>query len=129
MSDVQKLNENKWQNVAVVAAAIVIGYVSYAFFNQLGEWFELEAKIPRFNIFAQGLGVVLAAIFFIAVQKIPASSKFLSETFHELSKVIWPDRQETVRQTIGIMIGLAILGIVLGLIDVGIGKLLGLLHS
>ena len=129
MIEANKIDEQKWLNVGLVLGSMIVGYISFAFLTQLGDWFELESKIPRFNIIAQGIAIVLSIAFFFIIQRIPVCYKFLQETFHELSKVVWPNRQETVKQTAGIIVALIILGIVLGLIDLGVGKLLNLLHS
>ncbi|MBP9674532.1 MAG: preprotein translocase subunit SecE [Bacteriovoracaceae bacterium] len=122
------LEQNKkWVQAAVAVSAIIVGYILYLFLQQLGIWFELESKIPNFKYIVQGLSVVLAFTGFVIVLKNPKTSSFLYETAEELTKVIWPDKSETVKHTIGIIIAVTIAGFVFGLFDFLSSKLLGLL--
>lgn len=52
---------------------------------------------------------------------------FLRETWSEFKKVVWPTRNETVRLTLIVIAITASLGIVLGALDLGFLKLVGIL--
>ncbi len=118
----------KWINASVAIVAIVLGYVVLSFIRQLGEWFELEAKIAHFTLISQITAVLIGLTAFIIVLSHKKSSSFLQETFGELLKVVWPDKNETVKHTISILILVTIVGFILGLFDFLAGKFLTLLR-
>ena len=128
MATVSRPEGKKWINTGVAGAAILVGYVFLAFIEQMGAWFELESKVRFFRAYAQGGAVVIGLISFVITIRHSKSAQFLGEVFQELVKVIWPDKTETVRHTVGIIIGVTIAGFVLGLFDFGASKLLSLLH-
>ncbi len=118
----------KWINTSVVIAAALIAFIMMSFIGQLSEWFELEAKIKYYHFFSQAVSVLIGLGFFIYIVKNPKTSSFLDETYSEVLKVVFPDRNGTVRQSIGIIIGLTIVGFLLGLIDFSISKILSFIH-
>lgn len=122
-------NEKKWINTAVATASVILAYVLWAFFGKLGDWLELEAKIPHFIVIAQLLAAGLGFAVFMLVISHPKSSLFLQEVFVELTKVVWPNPQENVRHTLGIVIGVTIVGFFLALFDFGISRLLNLIYN
>ncbi len=99
------------------------------FFNQLGEWFELEAKIPQFVPIAQGLSAVIGIVTFIVVVKHPFTSSYLKECYEEMVKVVFPDKNETMSMSIKVMILVTIIGFVLGVFDLGASYLISTLTS
>ena len=127
MSLATKDNSKKWIQASVAITCILLGYVMNAFFVQLSEWFELEAKVNNFIYISQGLSVFIAFGVFVYIMKNEKTSSFLNEVYHEALKVIWPDKNDTVKQTIVIMIGVTIIGFVLGLFDIGASWLLKLI--
>lgn len=118
----------KWINSAIAIAAILVGYIVIRFVLQLGEWFDLEAKVKFFAGWAQGLGFAVGLISFIVVAKNQACVSFLEEVYGELVKVVWPEKEGVAKLTIGIVIGLIIVSIILGLIDYGARFLLSYLY-
>ena len=98
------------------------------FFIQLSDWFDLEAKIDNYNMIAQISALLLGILTFIYALRHKLITPFLSEVVVELEKVVWANKSDTVKLTFGIMLGLIITSILLGLVDFGIGKLLGLLY-
>jgi len=48
--------------------------------------------------------------------------KFLRETRVELSKVTWPTRREVISQTYVLVILCLVMGLIIGIMDFGIGK-------
>lgn len=127
MSLATKDNGKKWIQASVAVTCIILGYVINSFFAQLSEWFELEAKIKNFTYLAQGLSVLIGFAVFVYIMKNEKTSTFLDEVYHEAIKVIWPDKNDTVKQTIVIMIGVTIVGFILGIFDIGASWLLSLI--
>jgi preprotein translocase subunit SecE len=126
MSLAAKDNSKKWIQASVAISCIILGYVVNSFLSQIGEWFEFEAKINNYIYLAQGFSVLTAFSVFVYIMKNQKTSTFLNDVYHEALKVIWPDRNDTVKQTIVIMIGVTIVGFVLGLIDILASWLLSL---
>jgi preprotein translocase subunit SecE len=56
-----------------------------------------------------------------AARRLPAG--FLGEIFAELKKVVWPTREEATRLTIMVLTVSVVVGVALGLIDVGFSEL------
>jgi preprotein translocase subunit SecE len=110
-------NGKKWIQTSVAITCMIVGYVLISFFETLAEWFELEAKIPNYNATSQVLSVLIAIGVFIYIMKNPKTSSFLREVYQETLKVVWPDKNETARHTVGIMIGVTIIGFILGFFD------------
>lgn len=127
MSLATKDNGKKWIQASVAVTCILLGYVVNSFFVQLSEWFELETKVKNFTYVAQGLSVLIGFSVFVYIMKNEKTSTFLNEVYHEAIKVIWPDKTDTNKQTIVIMIGVTIVGFILGFFDIGASWLLSLI--
>ena len=48
---------------------------------------------------------------------------FLKQTIGELRRVVWPTREQATRLTILVMVVSAVVGVILGVLDVGFGQL------
>jgi preprotein translocase SecE subunit len=59
----------------------------------------------------------------------PKSSEFLSLVYQELVKVVWPDKNQTWKHTVVIMIAVTIMGFIFGFFDFGANFLLGLVNK
>lgn len=127
MSLATKDNSKKWIQASVAVTCILTGYVINSFFVQLSEWFELETMIKNFTYVAQGLSVLIGFSVFVYIMKNEKTSTFLNDVYHEAIKVVWPDRNDTVKQTIVIMIGVTIVGFILGIFDITATWLLSLI--
>jgi len=129
MSVASENEGKKWIQASLAVACIFFGYVITAFFSWMSERFVLEAKIPYFSVMTQAFGVIVGLAAFIIVLKNPKSSSFLEDVYKELLKVVWPDRNQTWKYTIVIMILVTIMGFVFGLFDLGANFLLGLINK
>lgn len=127
MSLTHKEDGKKWIQTTVAITCMLAGYVLMSFFETLSEWFELESKISSYTAISQALSVLIALGVFAYIMKTPKIANFLSDVYQEAIKVIWPDKNETVKHTIIIMIGVTIMGFVLGLFDLIASWLLSLI--
>jgi preprotein translocase subunit SecE len=127
MSLATKDSGKKWIQASVAVTCILLGYVVNSFFVQMSEWFELETKINNFTYVAQGVSVLIGFAVFVYIMKNEKTSTFLNEVYAEAIKVIWPDKTDTNKQTIIIMIGVTIVGFILGFFDIGASWLLSLI--
>ena len=128
MSFLKKEDEKKWINAFVAFVSIILAFIIIRFVAQLGEWFDLEAKIQYFRGVSQGVGILSGLIFFIVISKHQKARTFLDEVYSELLKVVWPDKDSVVKMTIGIVIGVSIVSSLLVLVDYIFKSLLGLLY-
>ena len=55
------------------------------------------------------------------------SQQFLREVKTEMKKVSWPTRKDTINSTSVVLITILLIAIFLGLIDLGLSKIIGLL--
>ena len=53
----------------------------------------------------------------------PARFQFIREVISELKKVVWPTREEATRLTVMVIVVAAVVGILLGAIDIGFSLL------
>ncbi|MCB9060685.1 MAG: preprotein translocase subunit SecE [Halobacteriovoraceae bacterium] len=117
MSGLDAKDSKKVINAFVAIVSMISAYVFVRFFSQLGEWFDLEAKISNFNGVSQGIGGAIGLIAFLAVTKNSKASKYMAEVYSELTKVVWPNKDEIVKVTVGIVIGVTITSLFFVLID------------
>jgi preprotein translocase subunit SecE len=119
----------KWIQTTVAVTCIMLVYVLISFFEKLAEWFALETMVPYYFGITQFVSVVVGLVAYIMVFKNPKSSEFLTNVYQEVVKVVWPDKQQTWRHTIVIMIAVTIMGFVFGFFDFGANFLLGLVNK
>ncbi len=118
----------KWINAFLAISCVILGFVVIRFSYQLGEWFDLEAKINHYLLVAQGAGVFVALSVFLIALKKRVVMDYLAEVYAELVKVVWPDNDSVVKLTVGIVIALCIVSAILVSIDFIFSKLLDLIY-
>jgi len=128
MSILKTEDKNKWINAFVAISSMLAAYVTIVFVKLLGEWFDLEAKIPNFLVLAQVFGIVMGVATFVLVLKNSKAMGYLNDVYGELVKVAWPDKDAILKSTIGIIIGVAILAGLFVLVDFIVQKLLALVY-
>lgn len=129
MSTVSNKDAKKWINSSVAIICICFAYVLISFFSQMGEWFELESKVSFWLALHQGLAVAIALFTFIYVTKKQSSSQYLVDVYNEMCKVVFPDKPETSRNTVQIIILVTIAGSILWLFDLIATYLLSLVQN
>ncbi len=128
MSILKIEDKNKWINAFVAISSMLAAYVTIVFVKLLGEWFDLEAKIPNFLVLAQVFGILVGIATFVLVLKNSKAMGYLNDVYGELVKVAWPDKDSILKSTIGIIIGVAILAGLFVLVDFIVQKLLALVY-
>ncbi len=129
MTLLRREDSKKWIQGFLVISGVLAGYLTSVFFRQIGDWFELESKIHFYNGLSQFLGVSLGLFIIFFMIKNNSVSSYLDEVYQELVKVIWPNHEDTVRLTIGILIGVTITAVLLGLVDFSVGKVFSFLYN
>jgi preprotein translocase subunit SecE len=128
MSILKEDDSKKWIQTLLVIVSGVFAYVMFAFIGQLTEWFDLEAKVKGIHAIAQIVALLSGGILFYVVATNTSTKEYLDEVYRELVKVTWPDYEGTLKLTFGVVIGIIITGIILGIVDFCIGKLMRLLY-
>lgn len=72
------------------------------------------------------LGLIIGVVLFFAIKNYASIVKFLREVRAELIKVSWPTRKEVITSTMVILVLTAFLSVFVGVIDLGLSKLLSL---
>ena len=128
MSLLKSEDARKWINFFVAVLSIIGGYTMIAFIGQLGEWFDLEARIQYFAMMGQGVGILSGLIIFVVLTRKKSTLAHMQEVYDELLKVIWPNRDVVVKVTIGIVIGVSILSSIFVAVDFLFNKFLDLVY-
>jgi len=128
MAGINSADGKKWINAFVAIMSIIVGFVVIRFLEQMGEWFDLEARVNNFMVVSQALGVIVGLGTFIAIFKNKVASSHLDEVYGELTKVIWPQRDNVIKVTVGILIGLVIVSGIFVAFDFIFKNLLDLLY-
>jgi preprotein translocase subunit SecE len=121
-------DSKRWINSFLAIISMLVGMVSISFFEQLGEWFDLEAKTQYFQAVVQVGGVLLGLLFFVFCNLNQKATGHLNEVYEELVKVVWPSRDIVVKMTIGVVIGVSIISTIFVFTDFIFQKLLDLLY-
>lgn len=124
MSLIKSEDSKKWINSFVAIVSAISALIVIRFSEQMGEWFDLEAKIPNFPITVQVVGIVIGLIVFISITKNKNASSYMDEVYAELVKVVWPNKDEVLKITVGLLIALSLVSGLFVLIDFGFRKLL-----
>lgn len=119
----------KWIQAAVAVVCVLAVYVLISFFEKLAEWFALESIVPNFYGITQVISVLIGIGAFFWVMKNPKASDFLTNVYGEVLKVVWPNRQQTWKHTVVIMIAVTIFGFIFGFFDFAANYLLGLVNK
>lgn len=128
MSIIKSEDSSKWINALVVIGAFLTGFIVTKFLNQLGIWFDLEAKISHFTAVSQGLGVVAGIVFFAIVLKNSKTSAYLQDVYNELLKVVWPSKDATMKITLGLVVALVIVSGIFVFVDFVFKKILSFVY-
>lgn len=128
MSIIKSEDSSKWINALVAIGAFLTGFIVTKFVNQLGVWFDLEAKISNFAVISQGLGVVAGIVFFAIVLKNSKTSSYLQDVYNELLKVVWPSKDATMKITLGLVVALVIVSGIFVFVDFVFKKILSFVY-
>ena len=128
MSIIKSEDEKKWINAFLVLCSILLGFVTIRFMEQMGEWFDLEAKVTYYIALTQGAGFAAGALGFLIALKNKFTQSYLNEVYHELTKVVWSDKDTAIKLTIGIVISLSIVSVIFVLVDYIFQQTLALIY-
>ncbi|OUR94022.1 preprotein translocase subunit SecE [Halobacteriovorax marinus] len=118
----------KWINTFVAILSILAGFVAIRFMAQLGEWFDLEAKITSYLVVSQAIGILIGLGTFVGILKNKNASTHMQEVYSELVKVVWPDKDSVMKMTVGLVIAVSVISGIFVMVDFTFRKILELLY-
>ena len=118
----------KWINFFVAIVSSIGGFVAISLLGEVGEWFDLEAKLAYYEGISQGVGILAGLAIFLYLTRAKKSSTHMQEVYDELLKVVWPTRDVVVKVTVCIVIGVAILSSIFVAVDYLFNQLLNLVY-
>ena len=107
---IDNLNKGSFQLNTILSIVILIVSIAVFYLNPLG-------LTTLFKVLIMLFGFVVAAAIFIKSAQGDRLLHFVKETRIELRKVVWPTRQETVKTTGFVLIGVIIVAIFLWIVD------------
>jgi preprotein translocase subunit SecE len=128
MSIIKSEDSSKWINALVAIAALLAGFIVTKFVDQMGAWFDLEAKISSFSVLSQGLGVLAGVLVFVIVLKNSKTSSYLQDVYNELLKVVWPTKDATLKMTMGLVVALVVVAGIFVFVDFVFKKILSFVY-
>jgi preprotein translocase subunit SecE len=128
MSIIKSEDSSKWINALVAIAALLAGFIVTKFVDQMGAWFDLEAKISSFSVLSQGLGVLAGVLVFVIVLKNSKTSTYLQDVYNELLKVVWPTKDATLKMTMGLVVALVVVAGIFVFVDFVFKKILSFIY-
>ncbi|MBP9680645.1 MAG: preprotein translocase subunit SecE [Bacteriovorax sp.] len=128
MSIIKSEDSGKWINALVAIAALLAGFIVTKFVDQMGAWFDLEAKISSFSVLSQGVGVVTGLLVFVIVLKNSKTSGYLQDVYNELLKVVWPTKDATLKMTMGLVVALIVVASIFVFVDFVFKKILSFVY-
>lgn len=112
----------------VTMGFVVAGVLSFVVINVLFETlaasFGWAARVHNIFWVKHFLPVVIGVGVFAALQLNAQVVEWAGEVVSEISKVVWPTRQQTVGMTIVVCIMVVISGLILGTLDILSGQLI-----
>lgn len=123
MSETQNQTQNLGSMRWVQFAFIGLGLFAFWIFDKLvGAVWELLADQEIFSepdpSIITGIAALLAFILTFSFYKSSKILKFVKEVISELSQVVWPDRDETWKQTVVVIAVSAVSALIIGFFDI-----------
>jgi preprotein translocase subunit SecE len=114
----------KWVNLSYLAVAALLGYVIFALGLKIGGTYDLEARVRNFELVLRGASLLVGGLLFLILYRNQKSNEFMNDVVAELVRVTWPTQKETTSATFIVIVMVLISGVVLGLLDYVLTRLL-----
>jgi preprotein translocase subunit SecE len=109
--------QQKWVNLSFVAASLLTAYVMYVLAVKFSVVFDVEGRVRSLDKILLVGTVVVGIALFLGLSKSSIANNFMNETVTEVTKVTWPDRDETLKATVAVLIAVTIAGFLLWAVD------------
>lgn len=107
----------KWINTILFLGSVLVGFLFNMLLIKLGTWFEFEAKIPQYKYIQLIASIVVVFATMVYVRSRSDLMTFFYETFDEMTKVVFPDKNQSFRLSIFVIIWVTIIGFILTTFD------------
>jgi preprotein translocase SecE subunit len=104
-------------NLSFVAASLLTAYVMYVLAVKFSVVFDVEGRVRSLDKILLVGTVVVGIALFLGLSKSSIANNFMNETVTEVTKVTWPDRDETLKATVAVLIAVTIAGFLLWAVD------------
>ena len=79
--------------------------------------FQDKALVLRIVIFLVGIGAAVAVLWTTPIGQ--STLGFISDSFAEAKRVVWPTKQETMQTTIAVFVLVVVMAAFLAIVDIG----------
>src|SRR3990167_8567606 len=110
-------NNQKWVNLSFFAGAALLAFVTFMIANKTAAAFDSEGRVANLETYLRIGSLVVGGLVFLILYRNQTANSFMDEVLIELGKVTWPEREETVKGTIAVLIAVTIMGFMFGLVD------------
>jgi len=93
---------------SAAVAAFAVGVIAYYLLSVRGYWVQMGAL---------GLGALVGAGIYATTAQFARFRQFVRESRAELSRVVWPSRQETIQTTAVVIAMVLFVGVFLWVVD------------
>lgn len=108
---------SKWINTFLFLGSVIVGFLFNILLVKLSVWFELESKIPYFKYVQLVLSLLVVLASMLYVRSRADLMGFLYETYDEMTKVVFPDKNQSFKLSVFVIIWVTIIGFVLTMFD------------
>lgn len=122
-----KATTNKIMTLCFFIGAALVFWVVGVLLETASGAFAPVARLRAMAVVQHGLPLGCALLTFCWLQFSKKNRNFSEEVITEVSKVVWPTKQEIIGMTIAVSIMLVISGVVLALFDYGSGEIVNLI--
>jgi len=110
-------NQQKWVNLSFVAASLLMSYVLYVLATKFSVVFDVEGRVRSLDKILLAGTVLVGLAMFFGLNRSAVANNFMNETVTEVTKVSWPDRDETLKATAAVLVAVTIAGVLLWAVD------------
>lgn len=110
-------SNQKWVNLSFLAGAGLIGFVVFLLASRAAAALDFDGRFGHLESSIKIGAVVVGALCFLLLYRSKSATLYMDEVFIELNKVTWPQREETTKGTIAVLIAVTVMGFMFGLVD------------
>ena len=107
----------KWINTILFLLCVLVGFLFNMLLIKLGTWLEFEVKIPQYKYVQLFVSIIVVFGTLFYVKSRSDLMAFFYETFDEMTKVVFPGKNQSFRLSIFIIIAVTIIGFILTIFD------------
>lgn len=107
----------KWINTLLFLGSVLVGFMFNMMLVKFGAWFEFEARIPQYKYIQLLASIVVVFATMVYVRSRSDLMTFFYQTFDEMTKVVFPDKNQSFRLSLFVILWVTVIGFVLTIFD------------